>query len=467
MRIPPYITNLKFLRKIDKIESVFSFYEEGIKNRNDDACDEKPINMEVSLTKIRIFMPYAFENYEIIHNLIINKFKKSDFFRHIKMLSDDSRSIDRRGWNSLGLIVPKNTKNPNLKYNSLVVDNIPKGTKFIKGNIYRLLPSTYTLCFEFYLEENFLKDIYSEFYSKDDILVHIHGFLKKISHTNITSKEKYNKRLDYKLKTLTSWIFDFFGFKKDYFICTGSITLNELKNLDPAKSNLEIISLNRRYFITQSIHAKHPSTYSNNNAIFSIEDLVNFRLYTFDMDNENHLDESSDFIENIFILSIIKMYKSKLEDIRHKNINSNKKTRIIELKNETLNLNNISYQIYRFFQEAKFYNIEYEIKQISSFNFTSKFQSGDYDLREFSAYCETYFNHYEKILIENSQSINSLLEKELNGLSLEVNYNLQQTIKKLTYVAIFIALLSLGVTAITADFNKLSLIFKNIINLVY
>ncbi|HAV5606148.1 TPA: hypothetical protein JI126_08530 [Acinetobacter baumannii] len=77
------------------------------------------------------------------------------------------------------------------------------------------------------------------------------------------------------------------------------------------------------------------------------------------------------------------------------------------------------------------------------------------------------FNHYEKILIENSQSINSLLEKELNGLSLEVNYNLQQTIKKLTYVAIFIALLSLGVTAITADFNKLSLIFKNIINLVY
>lgn len=161
------------------------------------------------------------------------------------------------------------------------------------------------------------------------------------------------------------------------------------------------------------------------------------------------------------------MYKSKLEDIRHKNVNSNKKTRIIELKNETLISNNISYQIYRFFQEAKFYNVEYEIKQISRFNFTSKFQSGDYDLRDFSDYCEIYIKHYEKILIENSQSINSLLEKELNGLSLEVNYNLQQTIKKLTYVAIFIALLSLGVTAITADFNKLSLIFKNIINLVY
>lgn len=209
MRIPPYITNLKFLRKIDKIESVFSFYEQGIKNRNNDACDEEPINMDVSLTKIRIFMPYAFENYEIVHNLIINKFKKSDFFHHIKMLSDDSRSIDRRGWSSLGLIVPKNTKNPDLKYNSLIVDNIPKGTKFIKGNIYSLLPSTYTLCFEFYLEESFLKDIYSEFYSKDDILVHIHGYFKKISHTDITSKEKYTKRLDYKLKTLTSWIFNF------------------------------------------------------------------------------------------------------------------------------------------------------------------------------------------------------------------------------------------------------------------
>lgn len=467
MRVPYFITKLKFLRKIERIDPIFSYFEESLIHRNKAAYHEKPKNVEVNLTQITLHLPYTFENFESIHKIIIKKFKNSDFSHYIKNISEDSNNIDYIGWNSLGLIVPRNTKNTVLKYNSLIVKRLPVHTKFIKGYIHRLLPSTYVLCFDFHLDENFLKELYSDFYSTDDILVTTSDFFKKISYTSIESNEKYTKKLNLKIEELYIWLIDFFNFKEDFFISHGSIVINKLNNISNNQENLNVIKKNENFLRTQSIYISHPNTFSNDDLIFNIEDPTHCRLYLLNVKENFDCASTSEILKNIITLSIVKNYKNKLEFMRKHNINATKKTKIIKLKNETLIANNIGFQIYRFFQESKSYHIEYEIKGLIIFNLTSKPFFDDQIREEFSKYSLNFINHYETILIDYSQSINNLLEKELNALSLEVNYNLQQTIKYLTYTAISIAFLSLLITAMATDlnsiFNKIKTIYTGII----
>ena len=464
MKIPQAAFNFKILRKIKKLDRFYLSYENAIKWRTSVKSFEKPKNMSSSLKKISVLLPYTFEKYETIHNIIINKFKKSGFSSYIKNLPDSSKVIDNTGWNNLGFIVPKNIKNPYIKLNSLVVNNIPIGTTVIECYIYRLLPSTYVLCFDFHLDKSFQNDLYFEFYSKNDVTVKSYNFFKNRTIETLSSKEKYTQKLDSRTKELKLWLLEFFGFKEEYFISTGTATFNELKNLLPLRTNDEIIQSNRNFFETQSIGTSSLSTFSNNNTIFSIENLMDFRFYQFDMNNEHIINSNSDFIRAILILSIITNYKKTLEDTRRKNINSNKNTNILELKNETLKISNISFQIYRFFQEIKFYHIESNISRVQKNNFTCTTIPQIHEPLEFSEYANNFIKYYEKILTENSNSINSVIDKELNASVTETNYSLQKKMMYLTYAALFIAFLSLAIAAVTADPNKTEDNYKLLIN---
>jgi len=451
MKISPKVLNNRLLKHLPRIKYTSDAYKNAVEFRLKQKSIQKPVDLKAKITKVTLYLPYTFEKYNLIHNSLEKVFSKIATLSSFKYLKENEKSMDGRGWYNLGTIFQKGATNGWLRHNSLIIDKLPDHTSCIFCKIYKILPSTSVLSFEFYLDDTFNKVLYEDFYSADDVTVKADILFKQLNISSTTSSEKYDKLLNEKIKYLENWILDFFKIDINSVLSVNSVTKTSLKNLSTTKSERAIIDRNLAFFSIQSFSPSALNCFRNNQGYFLLDKMNDIRIFVFEEDEEDlELDKYEDLTTSILLLMIIHTYKNKLEDIRKNSLNS-KSLENNELRDITLLCNRTEFQISRLFHEIDLHKLDVFLSHVVK----------GHDLRTTSFYQTEYSEFFsEQIafalnqLPKTSLSIKSFLDKEFESVTTEVNSSLQKEMKYLTRVTILIAMLSVAITCLNTDWNE-------------
>ncbi|MDO7211845.1 hypothetical protein [Acinetobacter nosocomialis] len=460
MKISNTLLKNNLLRRIDRIKYLSDSYKIAAEYRLKDISHEKPVGIEITGHKLTIKLQYTFEKFEIINKVLIKKFSRLDSFSHFERLVESENILDHRGWHNLGHIFDEKSTEWRAKFNGIKIKNFPKYTDYISCTIHRIVPSTSFLCFDFFLDNSFYRDIYKNFYSENDIIVSSEDFLlKRTSIQAESSANKFNEALNKKIEYFEDWILSFLKIDKNTVLSMNNTYETSIKKICSKRSNDELIRRNFSFLHSQSFSINSSSCFTNENEYYYIENIKDIRVFKFEKDDEGYENHHNYFIKSLMILIAINTYKKELEIIRESNLKG-KKSNLLKIKNNILKANTLDFQINRLFQELNFESENsYIFLAIKQYNFksASKLSNTEYDVE---------FQHrvkfYSELLIKNSESLKKLLELEFNSITTETNYLLQNRMKWLTIATLLLALASLVVTIISADKNKIEEAWENI-----
>lgn len=448
MKINHRILNSKLANKFDRIEYISNSYKRMVKLRYQQKLSEKPVDLVSKMAIIKIYFLYTYENYNYVHNSIEKVFDKKDVSYTFQRLKKNENTIDQRGWSYIGNIVSKGNSDRFFKNRSLVTKNLPDHTAFISCNIHRILPSTSVLSFEFYLDEGFRTDLYKDFYSKNDVIVKADDFFKKLNIEMITSNKKFDNLLNEKVKYFENWILNFFKINSNSILSVNSITVTTLQNISKTKSQKEILERNLPFVYSQSFPFFSIDCYHNDDSYYLLENLNDIRKFSF---KNNELEDFDFFITSILLLITIDTYKKKLEDIRVNSLSINKEIKIEDLNKNLLNVNTINFQILRLFQEIKHSNLdEFLVIMIEG----NDLRTNNSPEIKYSAFLKSKIESSSNLLLETSLSIKSFLDKSFESATTETNFNLQNEMKRLSRVTIFITMVSIGITIFNSNWAE-------------
>ena len=461
MKISNKILNNNLLRRINRIKNLSDSYKSCAEYRLKDISHEKPVGIEITGNKLTIKLQYTFEKFEIINKALIKKFSRLESFSHFERLVESENILDHHGWHNLGLMFDEKSTDWRSKFSGIKIKNFPKHTDYISCTIHRIVPSTSFLCFDFFLDNSFYSDVYKNFYSENDVIVTSDDFLlRRTSIQANSSANKFNEVLNKKIKYFEDWILSFLKIEKNTVLSMNSTYETSIKKICSKRSNDELIRRNFGFLHSQSFSINSFSCFTNKNEYYYIENLNDIRVFKFENDDEDYGNHHNYFIKSLMILIAINTYKKELETIRESNLKMKKKSDLLKIKNNILKANTLDFKINRLFQELNFESknsyIFHAIKQ-HEFKSTSKISNTDYNI-EFKSRVE----FYSKLLTKNSESLKKLLELEFNSKTTETNYLLQNRMKWLTIVTVFLALASLVVTIISADKTNIEEKFKNL-----
>jgi len=450
MKVSNKILKSKIARTIPRIKYASDSYQKMVDFRFKNKLDDKPVDLDIKIKKITIYFLYTFENYSYIHNALESFFDAQNFFERFEELKNSEKNLSHRGWHHIGNIVPKKQNSFTIFNNSISMKSLPAHTKYISCNIHKILPSTSVLSCEFYLDDGFRADLYRNFYSPNDVVLKTDILFKQLSIKSIQSGDKFNSLLNEKIKRLESWILDIFSIKSKFILSTNSLTTTTLKNLSNTKSRSEIMQRNSLFLSSQAFY-HGPNCYSNHDSYYSLDKLDDIRLFCFKNDEELESEKYTYFTTSILLLIILNTYKEKLENLRKSCLNWNNTIKIEELKTKTLACNLIDFQISRLFQEIHTSNLDNFLAiRVEAENLeTESFYKGKYaDL------LKNQIASYSKLLPENSLLLKNLIDSKFEAMTVEVNFDLQQEMKRLSKVAIVVAMVSILITALNSNWTE-------------
>lgn len=461
MRISNKLLKNNFLRRIDRIKDLSDRYRRCAQHRLKNSYHEKPVGIEISNSKLTIYLQYNFEAFEIINAALKKKLSKLDSFTHFERLVESENVLDHVGWHNLGLIFDEKSNDWRSNVYGIKIKKFPQYANHISCTINRIVPSTSFLCFNFFLDRSFYNDLYENFYSENDVIVISNDFfLRSTSVQAKSSGQKFNEALNKKIEYFQSWILDFLKIEESLILSMNSIFETSIKKLcnAPPRSNQKIIERNFGFLQSQAFHINSFNCFNNEHEYYYIENLKNIQVFKFEKDEEY---ESNDnyFIKSLMILMAINTYKQEIEKIRESNLKNKGKLNILKIKNNILKANKLDFQINNLFQELDFhYGNNYIFHVLSPYNFKSTSRILD---RKYNDKFKNDVEFNSKLLRQNSESLKKLLELEFNSITTETNYFLQKRMKLLTIVTILIALASLIITTLSADQNNIKNTLKN------
>lgn len=455
MEINHKILNSKILRKINRVKRLSDRYKEMAEYRLRQISYDKPVGLNIREQKITVCFQYTFENFQTINEAIIKRFDKLDSLSSLKRLVESENILDHQGWYRVGLIFPQNSTDWRSTISAIKIKKFPKHTTIISCSIHRIFPSTSFLCFEFFLDDSFQYDLYKNFYSEQDVSVISDLSLRRTSIQASSSSDKFNDALNRKKEYFENWILDFLKIDKNLILSMNSIFETSLKKICPKRLTKELVQRNFSFFHSQSFLINSINCFSNNEGeYYYIENLQDIRVFKFENDQETNKFENlyNDLNASLMVLISIDTYKKELEIIRENNLKMKKKSDLLKIKDQILISNKLDFQINRLFQEIQLYSEnnflflilkKYDLK-------TNSFHNVKYD-----AVVKNKIEFYSKLLVENSKSLNKLLEIEFNSLTTETNYLLQKRMKWLTIATVLLTLASLIITILNTDPIKL------------
>lgn len=452
MKISPKVLNNRFLKHLPRIKYTSEAYKKAIKLRQKYKSIEKPVSLQARTSKITLYLPYAFENQEIIHSSLEKPFAKIVALSTFKSLKETEKNMDSRGWFNLGAIFQKKAPNKWLSQNSLIIDKLPDHATAIFCRIYKILPSTSVLSFEVYLDDSFDKELYKDFYYVDDVTVKADILFKQLNISSISSSKKYDKFLNEKTKYLENWILGFFKIDVSNFLSVNSFTNTSLKNLSTTRSPKELIDRNLAFLSVLSLSPFGIDCFRNDNdqSYFSLEKMNDIRAFIFEDEEDVQLDHYEYFITSILLLIVIHTYKKKLEDIKKESLNS-KLLKNNELREFSLLCTRIEFQISRFFHEIDLHKLDVFLTAVVK---SKSLKTGSLYETEYSEFFSEQINFSLNQLPKISLSIDSFLKKEFEAVNTEVNLNLQEEMKRLARIAILVSMFSLFITGVNTDWNN-------------
>lgn len=460
MRISNKLLKNSFLRRVDRIKNLSDLYKRSAQDRLKKRSREKPVGIEISNTKLTIYLQYNFEKFELINKALKKKLSKLDSFTYFERLVESENILDHVGWHNLGLIFDEKSNDWRSNFYGIKISNFPKYTNYISCTINRIVPSTSFLCFNFFLDRSFYNDLYENFYSENDVIVISDDLLLRSTSVQAKSSgEKFNEALNKKIEYFQDWILDFLKIEKNIILSMNSAFETSVKKLctAPPHSNQKIIERNFGFLQSQSFHINSFNCFNNKHEYYYIENLKNIKVFKFEKDDEYESDDNY-FIKSLMILMAINTYKQELEIIRESNLKNKKKSNLLKVKNNILKANKLDFQINNLFQELDFhYGNNYLFHVLGTYNFKSTSRISDLK------YNDKFKNDVDfnsKLLKQNSESLKKLLELEFNSITTETNYLLQKRMKLLTIVTALLAFASLVITTLSADQNNI----KNTVN---
>lgn len=463
MRISNKILNSNLLRRIDRIKNLSDRYKRSAEYRLKDISHEKPVGIEIIGNKLTINVQYTFENFEVINKSLIKKFSRLDSFSNFQKLVESENILDHRGWHNLGLIFDKNSTNWWSRHYGIKIKNFPKHTNYISCTVHRIVPSTSFLCFEFFLDKSFYNDLYKNFYSEDDVIVTSYDFLlRKTSIQPKSSASKFNEALNKKIEYSKDWILNFLKIEKNTVLSMNSTFETSIKKICSERHNHDLMHRNLGFLLSQSFSINSFNCFTNESQYYYIENIQDIRVFKFEVDDQEYESHGNYFTKSLMILIAIDTYKKELEKIRESNLKMKKKSNLLKLKNNILKANILDFQIKRLFQELNLEsknNYIFHILETYKFKLASNISSAKYNV-EF----KNKIKFYSELLEKNSESLKKLLELEFNSQTTETNYLLQKRMKWLTIATVFLSLITLVITIIGTDKNKIKETYESISN---
>ncbi|MDF0628585.1 hypothetical protein [Acinetobacter nosocomialis] len=464
MQISHNLLNNKILRKIERFRRLSDRYRMAQESNSRFISYKKPVGIKISDQKITITLMYTFENYQVINDSIIKKFKRIDLKSSFERLIESENILDYRGWNNLGLIFDNESKDWRANVSGIKVKNFPRNTKYISCSIHRIIPSTSFLSFDFFLDTNFSNQLYKNFYLDRDIVITSDLFLKKTSIQGTSSSTEFDKNLSNEIEYYKNWILNFLNLDDEIFLSINNIIQTNLEKLSDSRLNRDLIERNRSFLSAQSFYVYSYDSFNNGTDYYNLENIKNIKLFKFkeSSDTDEIENRGDDFLESLFILIAIDTYKKDLEQVRKNNLKFKRKYNLLKLKDDMLKNNTLDFQINRLFQEIEFYSVKdflsYGLKKL---NFMSTSEINNF---EYNQYFTEKVNFQSKLLIKNSESLKKLLEIKFNSLTTETNYKLQNRMKWLTIMTTIITIISLIIAIIGIDYQKSKINLESIRN---
>lgn len=464
MQISHNLLNNKILRKIERFRRLSDRYRMAQESNSRFISYKKPVGIKISDQKITITLMYTFENYQVINDSIIKKFKRIDLKSSFERLIESENILDYRGWNNLGLIFDNESKDWRANVSGIKVKNFPRNTKYISCSIHRIIPSTSFLSFDFFLDTNFSNQLYKNFYLDRDIVITSDLFLKKTSIQGTSSSTEFDKNLSNEIEYYKNWILSFLNLDDKIFLSINNIIQTNLEKLSDSRLNRDLIERNRSFLSAQSFYVYSYDSFNNGTDYYNLENIKNIKLFKFkeSSDTDEIENRGEDFLESLFILIAIDTYKKDLEQVRKNNLKFKRKYNLLKLKDDMLKNNTLDFQINRLFQEIEFYSVKdflsYGLKKL---NFMSTSEINNF---EYNQYFTEKVNFQSKLLIKNSESLKKLLEIKFNSLTTETNYKLQNRMKWLTIMTTIITIISLIIAIIGIDYQKSKISLESIRN---
>ena len=464
MQISHNLLNNKILRKIERFRRLSDRYRMAQESNSRFISYKKPVGIKISDQKITITLMYTFENYQVINDSIIKKFKRIDLKSSFERLIESENILDYRGWNNLGLIFDNESKDWRANVSGIKVKNFPRNTKYISCSIHRIIPSTSFLSFDFFLDTNFSNQLYKNFYLDRDIVITSDLFLKKTHIQGTSSSTEFDKNLSNEIEYYKNWILNFLNLDDKIFLSINNIIQTNLEKLSDSRLNRDLIERNRSFLSAQSFYVYSYDSFNNGTDYYNLENIKNIKLFKFkeSSDTDEIENRGDDFLESLFILIAIDTYKKDLEQVRKNNLKFKRKYNLLKLKDDMLKNNTLDFQINRLFQEIEFYSVKdflsYGLKKL---NFMSTSEINNF---EYNQYFTEKVNFQSKLLIKNSESLKKLLEIKFNSLTTETNYKLQNRMKWLTIMTTIITIISLIIAIIGIDYQKSKISLESIRN---